>query len=452
MQLQRPGMVQEQRLRMNQQLIQSIKLMELPIVELREKIEEETERNPALEVVEDHSTVSLDDAIKPGKEEEEYFETSSDSGFASRRGDEAADERRRFIEGVLSRPETLQEHLLWQLRLEPADEETRRIGELIIQNLDKDGFHKEPLEALLKNTSSASAGRALKLVQSLDPQGCAAADYKESLRIQIGFLQDPPEGIADLLDCLDLLERGKIGEAAKRIGRKEEEIRAMLIRLKDLSPFPGRRFSSAETRFVVPDVQVVRKEGEFVIILNDEEIPVLGLHPFFMQLSGGKEGGKPVRDFVRENIKEARWFIQAINDRNHTLLRVTRAIVEFQRSFFVNGPKYIAPLTQRDIAHELGVNESTISRTANGKYVQTEWGIFELRHFFTNSISGPGSGGSQYSKEAVKEIVREIIASEAKNFSDNEIADLLAKRGIPLARRTVAKYRKELDLGSSYAR
>jgi RNA polymerase sigma-54 factor len=437
---------------MNQQLIQSIKLMELPVVDLREKIEEEIERNPALEVVEDHSTVSLDDAIKPGKEEEEYFEVTSDSGFASHRGDEAADERRRFIEGVLSRPETLQEHLLWQLRLEPVDEETRRLGELIIQNLDEDGFHKEPLKALFKNERSVSAGKALELVQSLDPQGCAAADYKESLRIQIGFLQDPPQGIAALLDCLDLLERGKIGEAAKKIGCKEEEIHAMLIRFKDLSPFPGRRFSSGETRFVVPDVQVVKKEGEFVIILNDEEIPVLGLNPFFMQLSGGKEGEKPVRDFVRENIREARWFIQAINDRNHTLLRVSRAIVEFQRSFFVNGPKYIAPLTQRDIARELGVNESTISRTANGKYVQTEWGIFELKHFFTNSISGPGSGGSKYSKEAVKEIVREIISSEAKNFSDKEIAGLLAKRGIPLARRTVAKYRKELDLGSSYAR
>ncbi|MDR1565891.1 MAG: RNA polymerase factor sigma-54 [Treponema sp.] len=452
MQLQRPAMVQEQRLRINQQLIQSIKLMEMPIVDLREKIEEEIERNPALEVVEDHSTVSLDDAIKPGKEEEEYFEVTSDSGFASRRGDEAADERRRFIEGVLSRPETLQEHLLWHLRLEPVDEATRRLGELIIQNLDEDGFHKEPLEALFKDKGSVSVSKALRLVQSLDPQGCAAADYKESLRIQIGFLQNPPEGIADLLDCLDLLERGKIGEAAKKIGRKEEEIRAVLIRLKDLSPFPGRRFSSGETRFVVPDVQVVKKEGEFAIILNDEEIPVLGLHPFFMQLSGGKEGGKPVRDFVRENIREARWFIQAINDRNHTLLRVTRAIVEFQRPFFVNGPKYIAPLTQRDIARELGVNESTVSRTTNGKYVQTEWGIFELRHFFTNSISGPGSGGSKYSKEAVKEIVREIISSEPKNFSDKEIADLLAKRGIPLARRTVAKYRKELDLGSSYVR
>jgi RNA polymerase sigma-54 factor len=203
---------------------------------------------------------------------------------------------------------------------------------------------------------------------------------------------------------------------------------------------------------VVPDVQVIKKEGEFVIILNDEEIPVLGINPFFMKISDTKGKDKPARDFVKENIREARWFIQSINQRNHTLLRVSRAIVEFQRTFFVNGPKYLAPLTLRDIAQELGVHETTISRTANGKYMQTEWGIFEIRHFFSNSISGTGSGGSRYSKEGVKEIIRELITEEQRRFSDQEIAELLAERGIPLARRTVAKYRNELDLGSSYIR
>jgi RNA polymerase sigma-54 factor len=202
---------------------------------------------------------------------------------------------------------------------------------------------------------------------------------------------------------------------------------------------------------VVPDVQVIIKEGEFVIVLNDEEIPVLGINPFFMKISDGQDG-KPARDFAKENIKEARWFIQSINQRNHTLLRVSRGIVEFQRNFFVKGPKYLAPLTLRDIAQELGVHEATVSRTANGKYMQTEWGIFELRHFFTNSISGAGSNGSQYSKEGVKEIIRELISAEDRRFSDQDIADQLATRGIPIKRRTVAKYRGELDLGSSYTR
>jgi RNA polymerase sigma-54 factor len=452
MQLQRPAFIQEQRLKMNPQLYQSIKLMELPVMDLREQIEEELEKNPALEVLEDHSTVSLDEAIKPRKEEEEYFEVSSDSGFIHRGGEEEADERRRFIEGALSRSETLQEHLLWQLALEPVSGNIRRLGEILIRNLDADGFHKEPVDLLLKNEDPGEIQKALKLVQSLEPAGCAVSDYQESLRVQIGLMKDAPEGIVEALSYLELLERGKIQAAARILGRSEEETLGIFERVRELSPFPGRAFTSGDTRYVVPDIQVIKKEGEFVIILNDEEIPVLGINPFFMKMSGGKEGDKPVRDFVRENIKEARWFIQAINQRNHTLLRVSRAIVEFQRPFFVNGLKYLAPLTLRDIARELGVHEATVSRTANGKYMQTEWGIFELRHFFTNSIRGIGSGGSKFSKEGVKEIIRELITGGNRRFSDKEIAGLLAKRGIPLARRTVAKYRNELDLGSSYHR
>ncbi|MDR1862496.1 MAG: RNA polymerase factor sigma-54 [Treponema sp.] len=452
MQLQRPSFIQEQRLKMQPQLYQSIKLMMLPIIDLREQIEEELEKNPALEVLEDYSTLSLDEAINPRKEEDEYFEVGSDSGFIGRGGEEAADERRRFIEGALSRSETLQEHLLWQLALEPADSGTRRLGEIIIQNLDADGFHKEPVEVLLKNEDPGAIQKALNLVQSLEPAGCGVSGYQESLRVQIGLMKDPPEGIADALSHLELLERGKIPAAAKILGRSEEETARIFQRVRELSPFPGRAFASGDTRYVVPDIQVIKKDGEFVIILNDEEIPVLGINPFFMKISGKKEGTKPVRDFARENIKEARWFIQAINQRNHTLLRVSRAIVEFQRPFFDGGPKYLVPLTLRDIAQELGVHEATVSRTASGKYMQTEWGIFELRHFFSNSISGIGSGGSRFSKEGVKEIIREIIAAENQNFSDREIAGLLAMRGIPLARRTVAKYRNELDLGSSKKR
>jgi RNA polymerase sigma-54 factor len=459
-QLQRPSFSQEQRLRMNPQVYQSIKMMELPIMDLREKIEDEIERNPALEVLEDRTVVSLDAAYTPPKEEDDYFEVTSDSGFVRQGGEKAAEDRHKFIEGALSRPETLQEHLLWQLRLEPIAPEIRRLCELVIQNLNADGFHKEPVKLLLKNESPGRIKKALKQVQALDPPGTAVADYRESLRVQIGLLPDAPDGILEALSYLEQLERGKFSEVAKKLNRGDDEVRYIFERIKDLSPFPGRQFDSGITRFVVPDVQVIKKEGEFVLLLNEEEIPVLGINPFFMKVAEngsaggpkGKKDDKPVRDFAKENIKEARWFIQSINQRNHTLLRVSRAIVEFQRSFFANGPKYLAPLTLRDIANELGVHETTVSRTANGKYMQTEWGIFELRHFFTNSISGVGSGGSRYSKEGVKEIIKELILSEERRFSDHEIAELLAKRGISLARRTVAKYRNELDLGSSYIR
>ena len=422
-------------------------------MDLREKIEEELERNPALEILEDRTIVSLDDTDSKRKEEDEYFESSSDPGFVSTGNDAAVDEKRRFIEGALSHPQTLQEYLLWQLRLQPIDGENRHICELLIQNLDEDGFHKEPLDLLLKPEEPKAIENALDLVRSFDPIGTCTADYMESLRVQAGLIPDPPKGIIDALRYLDLLEKGKTSEVAKKIGCTEAETKIILKRLKELSPFPGRHFSVGETRFVVPDIQVTRKEGEFVIILNEEEIPVLGINPFFMKVAGGTPSkGKTARDFARENIKEARWFINSINQRNHTLLRVSRAIVEFQRPFFSEGPKYLTPLTLNDIAGELGLHLTTVSRTANGKYMQTEWGIFELRHFFSNSISGTGSGGSRHSKEGVKEVIKEIIKSEAQNLSDKDIAGILEKRGITLARRTVTKYRNELDLGSSFNR
>ena len=439
MQLQRPSLIQTQKFSMNPQLYQSIKLMELPIMDLREKIEEELEKNPALEVLEDRSTVSLD----------------APTSFAGRKGETATNERHRFIEGALSHPETLQEHLLWQLRLEPLDEDMWRICELLIQNLDEDGFHKEPVDVLLKNEDPEKTKKAVRLVQGFDPAGTCTVDYLESLRVQTGLLPDAPEGIAEALSYLELLERGRITDVAKQMGCTEEETEYIFEKIKELSPFPGRFFSSGKTRYVIPDIQVVKREGEFVIILNEEEIPVLGINPFFMKIAedpAAPKGDKPVRDFARENIREARWFINSINQRNHTLLKVCRAIVEFQRPFFMNGYKYLAPLTLKDIAQEIGLHETTVSRMANGKYVQTEWGIFELRHFFTNSITGPGSGGSRFSKEGVKEIIREIIESEHIRLTDQDIVGLLAKRGITLARRTVAKYRNELDMGSSFDR
>ena len=453
MQLQQPSMIQGQKYAMNPQLLRSIKLMELPIVDLREKIAEELEKNPALEILEDPSTVSLDAATEPEKEVYEFFDSTSDSGFVSSGGEAAADERQRFIEGAPSHEETLQEHLLWQLRMEPEDPDISRICELLIQNLDEDGFHKEPLDVLLSGEDPGKIKQALKLVRGFDPVGTCTSNYQESLQEQMKLLPNAPDGILKALSHLELLERGRKAEAAKLIGCSVEEVEFIFEKLKELSPFPGRRFSTGGTRYVVPDVQVVRKEGEFVIVINEEEIPVLGISPFFMKVAeDGKTGDRPVRDYARENIKEARWFINSINQRNHTLLRVSRAIVEFQRPFFLNGKRHLVPLAIKDVALELNLHETTVSRTANGKYMQTEWGIFQLRYFFTNSIAGMGSGGSKFSKKSVKEIIREIIKSEQRQLSDNDIVGLLAEQGIGLARRTVAKYRSELDLASSFKR
>jgi len=215
-------------------------------------------------------------------------------------------------------------------------------------------------------------------------------------------------------------------------------------------------------------VQVVKtgdQDGsDFAIILNHEVIPVLGISPFFRKLDPDVQKGhtkntrveneadQSAQKFAHDNIREARTFINSISMRNHTLKMVTRAIVQFQRDFFRYGPQRLVPLTLGDIARELDIHETTVSRTANGKYMQTEWGIFELRYFFTNSISGTGSSGSRFSKEGVKAIIEEMVNADDQNLSDIDISRLLARRGISLARRTIAKYRKELDLGSSYTR
>ena len=453
MQIQRQSFVQELRLKMNPQLYQSIKLMELPIVDLRERIEEELENNPALEILEDRSTVPLDETKTNRRETYEYFETTSDPG---RRGEQASEEHRRFLEGVLTRPETLQEHLLWQLQLEPIDDELRVIAETLIQNLDDDGFHKEKPETLFPAPQSRLT-EAMELVRGLEPAGTCTADYRESLKVQIALLPDAPPGIEKALDNLELLEREKYSALAKKTGLSEEDTRLLCEYIKKLSPFPGRSFAPADVRYVVPDIRVVRDGDEFIINLNDEAFPVLGINPFFEKLEDSlsdkpEDGQTQARDFAREKAREARLFINHLKQRNKTLIRVAAAVLEFQRAFFINGPKHLAPLTLGDIARELKVHETTVSRTANGKYMQTEWGIFEIRYFFTNSISGTGSSGSRFSKESVKEIIKEIVTAENRLLSDQEISALLSQKGIALARRTVAKYRKELDMGSSYTR
>ena len=459
-QYQKPVLVQEQKLRMNPQLLQSIQIMALPLQDLRLRIQEELEKNPALEALEEPQNISMEEREKKGEaisEEYEYFEESSDPGF-SKGGydDEAGDAKRKFMEGALSRPESLQDHLLWQLNLQPIPENLRRICELLIRNLDKNGFHREKPENLVKETEQELLLEALKLVQTFDPLGVCVADYKEALMVQALSRQDAPEYTAILInEHFELLERGKIKEIAKKLKIEEKAVQDCLAFIKTLTPFPGRLYSNETPLYVIPDLMVRLKDGQFVIILNDEEIPVLGVNPFFadLQEASNEKRTKEVKQFVNSGVKDARWFINSIHQRNQTLLKVARAIVEFQRDFFVRGPKSIKPLTLKDIAAEIGVHEATVSRITSSKYMQTEWGIYELKYFFSNSISGAGSGGSRFSKEGVKQIIKEIIEKEGgKGLSDQKIADLLMQRGIPLARRTVTKYRKELDISSSYDR
>ncbi|MFW6313573.1 MAG: RNA polymerase factor sigma-54 [Spirochaetota bacterium] len=456
MQYQRPALVQGQQLKMNPQLFQSIQLMALPIQELKFRIEEELQANPALEVVEDNSTVSIDESEPGGQSEEyDYFEDSSDPGYTQSGYDEEATENKhRFMEGALSKSESLHEHLLWQLRLQPITEHEWQVGEVLILNLDDNGFHREPVEALFEATEQKIVDKMTAMIQTFEPVGTCVADYTESLLVQAGMDPNRPDVTDAIIEKhLELLERGKHEEIARKLKAPVEEIEEAREYIRGLTPFPGRLFSSEKPTYVIPDLMIVMREGQFVIIMNDEEIPVLGVADSFSEMANAA-AEKDVKRFVKSKVKDARWFIHSIRQRNDTLLKTAKAIVEFQRDFFMKGAKSLVPLTLKDIAGEVGVHEATISRITNGKYVQTEWGIFELKYFFTNSISGAGSSGSRFSKEGVKQVIKEILEEESgqEHLSDQGIADLLASRGIKLARRTVAKYRKELDISSSYKR
>ncbi len=457
MQFQKPVLRQEQRLRMTPQLYQAIRIMALPIQELRNTIQEELEKNPALEVLDDPTLVPLEQESRKSQEDYDYFEDTSDPGYSPSQSEEASESKRRFIEGVVNRPESLQEHLLWQLRLQPISDREYRVGEALIRNLDDNGFHIEPPESLVRPEDLPILARMKEIISSFDPVGVCTKDYREALLVQIRNHPAPhPKAAEVVANHLELLEKGKLKEVARRIKTSEEEVREILEFIRELDPMPGRNFSGESARYVVPDVMVRLQDGEFLIYLNDEEIPSLAINPFFTDLLEKKDTAqrKDVRQFVHHKLQDARWFIRSIQQRNQTLLKVCKAIIEFQREFFRKGPKYLVPLTLKDIAKEIGVHEATVSRVTSGKYIQTEWGIFELKYFFTSSVPGSGSEGTRFSKEGVKQMIREIIEAEGKekHLTDKKIVEVLAGRGVRLARRTVAKYRKELDIMSSYGR
>ncbi|UCF99848.1 MAG: RNA polymerase factor sigma-54 [Spirochaetaceae bacterium] len=462
---------QQQTLRMTPQLYQAIKIMSLPLLELRDTIQQELEKNPALEIIEETSPLSLDDTGRRTSEEQEYFENTSDPGYIKvQGGGSREDAHRKFIEGVLTRPESLHEHLLWQLRLQPISNAEFRIGEYMIRNLDENGFHIEKPENLLLSLDlqgnplenpeqeldpeKLSVMSSVKeLIQGFDPIGTCTEGYRESILVQIKLHPDSAPRSAEIVERhLELLEREKYQEIARSMRISVKEVMKVKEFLRELDPFPGRNFSTEQPRYVIPDVMIKVQEGELVIVLNDEDIPVLGISSFYASIQDHEEQykQKDLKRFVKNGVHEAHWFINSIRRRNQTLLKVCKAIVEFQRDFFRKGSKYLVPLSLKDIAAEVGVHEATVSRVTNGKYIQTEWGIFELKYFFTNQVPG----GGRFSKEGVKQMILEIVEEEGstKRLTDQKIGEILEGKGVRIARRTIAKYRKELDIMSSHHR
>jgi len=265
-----------------------------------------------------------------------------------------------------------------------------------------------------------------------------------------------------LNEHIEVLEKGRADYLRKMLSRKTEnsitisleQAESILDILRSLDPYPGRSFDTSPESWIVPDVIVKRTEDGFLATINGDDLPVLRISPLYQKLTQEEQSDKESIEFLEESIKDAQWFIQTLQRRNLSIVKVVEALIVFQRNFFMYGPTRLLPLRMKDIADQIQMHETTVSRAANGKYLYCDWGMFEIRYFFSTSLGGPlgGTSKSIHSSQSIKEQVKLILESSTEKLSDQKIVDLLAKKGISVARRTIAKYRTEMDFKSSYDR
>jgi RNA polymerase sigma-54 factor len=474
---------QKQTLFMSPALQQAIKLLQLSNLELSQKIEEEILDNPALEIedspesnAQELSEEELYRRAGEGNEADggdEFDEGAIYDEFSlpqsSRGGDE--DRKREFIEGTLSRDRTLHEYLLQQVHLLKIEKEKVDIAEILINCIDEDGYLSSELEEISGNFNVPveDLEDTLKIIQGLDPTGVGARTIQECLLIQLKDRPGIPRGVASLAerivsDFLNEVKLKKFDEIARKIGVSREKLDQILKVISRLEPYPGRQFYTEEIKYIIPDVIVVEGEDGFEVLPNNYIIPRLRVRRDFEELLRKRSLSKREKDFLRKGVQRAKSFIYSIDQRESTLVRVMNAIIDRQRDFFLRGPLHLKPMTLKDIAEMLGLHESTISRITTSKYVQTSYGVFRLKYFFSNALSTDGY--SEVSSTTVKEQIKEIIQNEGsageppgkspgqksqrprsrEQLSDQKIADILKERGIPISRRTVAKYRKDLHI------
>ncbi len=439
------------------QLIQSLKLLQMPILKLEQLIRQELSTNPLLEEVEpseEHDEVlstSSDgtaDRTDPKLDKINWEDYLRDEGeFYVRREKEEAGER---LERTPVSEKNLYEHLMDQLHLSRLDKEDIEIGEYIIGNIDENGYlvccAEEIASAL--DVSPEKVSKILKLILTFDPTGVGARDLRESLLIQLkekGFGESLAYRI--VRDHLNDLEKKSLTQLSKIMGVKFEEVQAAMDFIKTLNPRPAMgRFTPAANP-VVPDLIVEKIGDEFVVFHNDKNVPRLRINKTYRELmkKGSIRPGE-TKTYLEGKLEKARWLLNSINQRRSTMIKVMEKIVEEQKKFFEDGPSYLRPLTMEAIAERVSMNVATISRVSNGKYVQTPQGIFEIKYFFNTGV--PQENGEELSKRHVKQLISDFIRKEdpAAPLSDQQIFALLKNEGINIARRTVSKYREELKI------
>jgi RNA polymerase sigma-54 factor len=459
-----------QKLILTPSLQQAIKLLPMSTLELKDLLTQEMVENPMLEEVpvEENQTAETQTTEEKAEEKPEaqpadtwddadyqyFFGEYLDDGYRQRAPQEVKELRP--IENTLSTGSSLSDHLAWQLSLQTDDSLTRDIGEAIIGNLDDDGYLVASLDELaaMGPWPIEDVERVLALVQALDPIGVAARDLQECLLLQLrhlGLDQSPSERI--VTEHLRALQNHQIPEISRKLGLPIEELKTHIEVIRHLDPKPGSRFNPAQSQYVTPDVYVDKLDDEYVVWLNEDGLPQMRISPTYRRLlDKNAEHGEETRAYVRDKFNAARWLIKSVQQRQNTIYKVSRSIVNFQREFLDNGIEHLRPLVLRDVANDIGMHESTVSRVVTNKYMHTPQGVFELKFFFHSGISS--SYGESVSSVTIKQRIKKIIESEdpRKPLSDSKIVSILQREGLVLARRTIAKYREELKIPTSNQR
>ena len=466
-----------QQLIMTPQLQMAIKLLQLSRLELVDKINQELEENPALEEVQDVivkessketpepdseasppdkdvSEVTIEEKLPEDIDWSNYIEEYNAPGRMSTESE--GRETPRF-DAFVAKKESLIDHLLWQLLMTSPTAEEEEIGSLIIGNLNRDGYLDASLDeiASLSNTSIETVEKVLALLQSFDPIGICARDLKECLMIQVRhFGLEENELLTGIIsDHLKHLENKNYRAICRALKVKMDDVIAAVNVIKGLEPKPGRQFSEEEVQYITPDIYVYKSEDDFVIVLNDDGLPRLQVNSYYRKaISRGEKISPETKEYLQEKIRSAAWIIRSIHQRQKTIYKVMESILKFQRKFFEKGIAHLKPMVLRDVAEDIDMHESTVSRVTTNKYAHTPQGIFELKYFFNSSIKR--LYGDAIASASVQEKIKQLIESEdaRKPYSDSKMAEILKASNINIARRTVAKYREILGVLSSNKR
>jgi len=470
------GMQQRQSLALQQvlspQLQQSLLILQTPLLELRNLVQQEMETNPVLEELPEDSganerseaEASADENFRNefeklaslDEEWRDYMAQSASSNFDGRRGSKEADEKRQFLFDSIPVQETLHQNLIAQLNQTVLSADDRKAAELVIGNIDDDGFLQSTPEemALTSGLPQNDFERMLALIQSFYPTGVGARDLRECLLIQLqrqGKEHSLEYGI--VAEHMDDLGRHRFPDIARRMAISVEDVQKAADNIARLNPRPGQVFAAAPQNYVLPDVIVEKVDGEYQIAFNNEQIPHLRISNLYKDIiASGDSQTRDVKDYIRDKIRSGKFLIRSIHQRQQTIMNIAQQIVSRQRDFLEYGPSHLKPMTMAEVAETVGVHETTVSRAVSGKYMATPQGVFEMKYFFTGGYQT--ATGESLSNTSVKQSILDLVKHESGSapLSDHEMVEILTERGIPIARRTVAKYRGELNILPSHMR